>query len=87
MAGLRSSINAKCRDCIYDPLAPGRWRQQVGQCSVISCPLWPVRPLSSSDDPTDPETVTEEWVKAPAGMPLEGAAGALSAEISVGELP
>jgi hypothetical protein len=47
---LRAAINAKCKDCIYDPLSGlGNWRQQVTLCQIKSCPLWPVRPLSSSE--------------------------------------
>jgi hypothetical protein len=46
---LRAAINAKCKDCIYDPLSGlGNWRQQVGACTAKTCPLWPVRPLSST---------------------------------------
>ena len=47
--GLRSAINQKCRECIYDPCQPGTWRQQVQWCTVKQCPLWPVRPTSSVD--------------------------------------
>jgi hypothetical protein len=48
-ASLRGSINAKCRDCIYDPKSGlGNWRQQVSLCTVYKCPLWPVRPVSES---------------------------------------
>lgn len=44
---LRAAINAKCRDCIYDPKSGlGNWRQQVEGCTSRSCPLWPVRPTS-----------------------------------------
>jgi hypothetical protein len=43
---MRSAINEKCRDCIYDPLAPGNWRQQVQACVITTCPLWPLRPKS-----------------------------------------
>jgi hypothetical protein len=46
--GLRAAINAKCKDCIYDPLSGlGTWRQQVEGCTCTDCPLWPVRPKSS----------------------------------------
>ncbi len=48
---LRTAIDEKCRDCIYDPLAKGNWRQQVTLCSVYSCPLWEVRPVSSAPIP------------------------------------
>lgn len=46
--GLRSSINAKCKDCIYDDANPGNWRQQVTWCTVTTCPLYEVRPTSAS---------------------------------------
>lgn len=47
--GLRSAVNAKCKDCIYDPLANlGKWRQQVEACAAAACPLHPVRPLAST---------------------------------------
>lgn len=43
---LRAFINAKCRECIYDPLSGmGTWREQVGACTSRACPLYPVRPL------------------------------------------
>ncbi len=51
MASLRKVINAKCKDCIYDDLAPGTWRQQVNLCSSYSCSLWPHRPKSASPIP------------------------------------
>lgn len=43
---LRKCINDKCKQCTYDPLGEGNWRQQVGACRVVSCPLYPVRPVS-----------------------------------------
>ncbi len=43
---MRAAINAKCKDCIYDPLAPGNWRQQVGGCTISTCSLHPYRPKS-----------------------------------------
>lgn len=42
---LREAVDAKCRECIYDELEPGRWKQQVAACTATSCPLYPVRPL------------------------------------------
>jgi hypothetical protein len=46
--GLRAAINAKCKDCIYDPLSGlGTWRQQVEGCTCLSCPLWPIRPIAA----------------------------------------
>ena len=46
--GLRARIDAKCIECIYDPLGGGgNWRQQVEACTAPDCPLYPVRPISS----------------------------------------
>ena len=43
---LRKAINLKCRECIYDPMADGTWRQQIGACTSPNCPLYPHRPTS-----------------------------------------
>ncbi len=43
---LRRAIDTKCRDCIFDPLARGNWRQQITLCSCTNCPLWEYRPVS-----------------------------------------
>lgn len=44
---LRAAINAKCKECIYDPIGGrGNWRQQVEACTAPACPLFPVRPTS-----------------------------------------
>ena len=44
---LRKAVNAKCRECLYDPLSGlGNWRQQVSACTSSECPLFPVRPKS-----------------------------------------
>jgi len=68
---LRAVINAKCRECTYDAKASGTWREQVAQCSVIRCALWPVRPAPSggpfADPPRNPATVGREWLTAPHG--------------------
>lgn len=46
---LRDAINAKCKDCIYDPLSgQGAWREQVTACTATGCPLYPVRPKSKA---------------------------------------
>ena len=45
---LRACVNDKCKSCIYDPEAAGTWLQQVTLCSVTTCPLYPVRPVSKS---------------------------------------
>ncbi len=64
--GLRPRINAKCIDCVYESSnGGGSWRAQVEACTVTSCPLWDVRPISkpsandsleTTDDDTDSET-------------------------------
>lgn len=46
--GLRGKINAYCISCTYDQANPGNWRQQVTNCSVPECPLYPVRPASKA---------------------------------------
>jgi hypothetical protein len=46
MASLKKCIEEKCKDCTYDPLAGGTWREQVELCTVRKCALWPVRPMT-----------------------------------------
>jgi hypothetical protein len=42
---LRSAINDKCKECIYDPIAGGgTWRFQVSECTSVTCPLFDHRP-------------------------------------------
>jgi hypothetical protein len=58
----QKAINDKCRDCIYDPLAPGNWRQQTGACTIRTCSLWPYRPVSTPRRNTSqrtPKTIAE----------------------------
>jgi hypothetical protein len=54
--GLRKAINDKCKDCTYDELDSGTWRQQVSACDITGCPLHPYRPRSSSD----PEVIAQK---------------------------
>lgn len=46
MASLKDAIRAKCKDCCYDPLDHGTYLQQIENCNVKSCALWPVRPMT-----------------------------------------
>jgi hypothetical protein len=46
-AGLRSKVDAKCIECIYDPCQDGSWRKQVENCTARDCPLYSVRPLTT----------------------------------------
>ena len=59
---LRNAINAKCRDCIYDPKSGlGTWRQQVSLCTVYACPLWQFRPVAERmQDGMPPPRTPEE---------------------------
>lgn len=41
----RSAINAKCKECTYDPLSRGTWREQVADCVNGGCPLHALRPV------------------------------------------
>jgi hypothetical protein len=34
-----------CKDCTYDELDKGTWRQQVAACTIKTCPLHSVRPV------------------------------------------
>jgi len=50
--GLRARIDAKCIECIYDPISGfGGWRFQVQNCTGYSCPLYDVRPVSKPKTP------------------------------------
>jgi len=61
---MRRAINAKCKDCIYDPKAGGSWLAQVAACSCSGCPLWPLRPAPRGwRAPRDPATVDPAWVR------------------------
>ena len=44
----QQAIEAKCKDCIYDPCEEGTWRQQAERCELINCALWIYRPKSRS---------------------------------------
>ncbi len=49
MAGkpsLKKCVEEHCKSCTYDQFAPGSWRAQVENCSVFTCKLWPVRPIT-----------------------------------------
>jgi len=46
---MRKAINEKCKDCIYDAANGGTWRQQVEACTMPDCPLFPYRPISTSN--------------------------------------
>ena len=41
----QQAINAKCRECSFDELDVGTWRQQIERCEITDCGLWPYRPM------------------------------------------
>lgn len=50
----RKAIDAKCKDCIYDPESGlGTWRQQTEACTITDCALWPFRPMSAAKPKAD----------------------------------
>ena len=52
---LRACINQHCKDCIYDKTNGGTWRQQVEDCTVTKCALYPVRPVPTKSKPNAEE--------------------------------
>ena len=52
MSSLRKSINAKCRECICDPLDAGSAAQQIACCVASDCPLHSVRPITATVIPS-----------------------------------
>ena len=51
---LRDAVDGFCRGCIFDPMAPGRWREQVAACCAGDCPLHPVRAMPGGVRPGSP---------------------------------
>ena len=45
---LRGAVNAKCRECTYDPLGAGTAAQQIACCVDSDCALHPVRPITAT---------------------------------------
>ena len=56
----QKAIEAKCKDCSYDPLDDGTWRQQVERCELTDCALWNYRPKSRSKKPSLPDSASVE---------------------------
>ena len=44
----KNRIAAFCIECIVDEDFHRHWRRQVTDCSSTKCPLWPLRPQSST---------------------------------------
>lgn len=48
MSSLRKLVDRKCKECTYDPSCAGSWRFQTQECTVKSCALWEVRPMTTA---------------------------------------
>lgn len=42
----QGAINAKCKDCIFDPYQRGTWREQTTACASSNCALHEFRPVA-----------------------------------------
>ena len=49
----QNAINRKCKECAYDELDHGTWRQQVERCDFTDCALYEYRPTSFSRSKAD----------------------------------
>ena len=63
MASLKKCIQSHCKNCTYDQSSPGTWREQVEACSVISCALWEVRPMTMTTINANRKTRTVDVVE------------------------
>ena len=50
----QQAINAKCKDCIYDPLDTGTCLKQTELCTMEDCSLYPYRPIPQGSKPKNP---------------------------------
>ena len=57
---LKKAIDNMCKDCAYDELDKGTWRQQVAACTIKRCPLHPVRPVDEKYDGKNKTYLTAE---------------------------
>lgn len=55
----KQAIDQKCKDCNYDPLDRGTWRQQIERCTATDCPLWEYRPKSRAKSDSVAKTDTQ----------------------------
>ena len=42
----KKAIANHCKECTYDPLSDGTWRQQVQACTITKCHLYEFRPIT-----------------------------------------
>ena len=43
----KQAIDEKCKDCNYDSLDKGTWKEQVESCTSTDCSLYTFRPLTA----------------------------------------
>lgn len=46
----KKAINDYCRSCSFDPSQNGSFQEQITICPVLSCELWPLRPMTKPRD-------------------------------------
>ena len=69
---MRRAIDATCKDCIFDPVGRGNWRQQVEACTTPSCSLFELRPVSRPQGAKESSTRCERGQDA--AIPSKGEA-------------
>lgn len=65
----RAAIANKCRDCTYDEVEPGTWREQCAACPIEVCPLYAFRPIP--DVRIDGKRLTRDQAAAHVRLKLE----------------
>ena len=80
---LRAAIDAHCRECGACD-AGANWREHVSCCVALSCPIWPVRPLSRSAPAwiarRDPDSLPDGWC----ALPIEDALTTMRNALNIG---
>lgn len=68
---MRSAIDGMCKNCLYDKLQPGTWRQQIEACTSTQCPLYNLRPtpitVKIGPNRANPETTSND-TRLPCGV-------------------
>mgnify|MGYP000435623285 CR=1 FL=1 len=56
MIGKRQeAINKNCRECSYDELCDGTWRDQIEGCHITKCALYDFRPKTIATEQRERE--------------------------------
>ena len=64
----QQAIAAKCKECTYDSLDDGTWKQQVQRCDITDCALYPYRPKSRSNAPSKADSAALQPHYGPIGQ-------------------